>query len=137
MRKTTTTKTADKRKAAEGRAARAALDAMQAGAPLAGDGQVIAPINSHTSKAKAAKAAKELAAIKVRAAGKAPKAKPLSPTAAIRALLAADPTLEADALEAALAKRGMQPPRSSIKTVRADFLGCLRALQAAGRLKLN
>lgn len=60
--------------------------------------------------------------------------KPLSPTAAIRAALAVDPTIEADVLEAALAKQGMHPPRSTINTVRADFLGCFKALQAAGRV---
>jgi hypothetical protein len=55
----------------------------------------------------------------------------------IRALLAANPAIDPDGLEQALAKQGMQPPRSTINTVRADFLGCLKALQAAGRVKLH
>lgn len=65
------------------------------------------------------------------------KAAKQSPTAVIRQLLAADPAIEADALEAALAKQGLNPPKSTITTVRADFLGCLKALQAAGRVKVH
>ena len=64
---------------------------------------------------------------------KAPKA--LSPTAAIRAALAADHTVTEDAIVEALGKRAMHPPRSTVRTVRLDFLGCLRALQQAGRIK--
>jgi hypothetical protein len=97
-------------------------------AVVASDGQVIAATTTKAKPAVVAKASK---------AAKAPKAKPQSPTAVIRELLAADPTLEPMALAALLAKRGMQPPATTINTVRADFLGCLKALQAAGQLKLH
>jgi hypothetical protein len=96
-------------------------------AAVAGDGQVLAA------------AAKKPAPVASKPAkGKAPaKAKAVSPTAAIRAALAVDPTLTNEAVAAALAKKGMNPPPSTIQTVRADFQGCLRAMVEAGRVKLN
>jgi hypothetical protein len=96
----------------------------------ASDGQIIAAM----PKKKPAPAA----AVVKPAKGKPAKATTkLSPTAAIRQLLATDPTLTNDAIAAALAKRGLNPPTSTIQTVRADFLGCLRALIEAGKVKLH
>lgn len=79
--------------------------------------------NTTTTAAKATKRKPAAPTVAKVAKGKAAKAKPMSATAAIRAALAVDHTLDDTALEAALAKKGMHPPRSSIKTVRADFLG--------------
>ena len=108
--------------------------APKAIAVAASDGQVLAiapePAPAPVPQAAAPAAAKPKAA-------KPPKEKKLSPTAEIRAALAVDSTLDPEGIKASLAKRGMHPPMSTINTVRADFLGCLKALQAAGRLKLH
>ncbi len=115
-------------------------------AAVASDGQVVAATPKKLKAAAAQFAADVIAEVPPKAAvkklegaiaTKAAKAPKASPTATIRQLLAVDPAIEADALEAALAKQGLNPPRSTINTVRADFLGCLKALQAAGRVKLH
>lgn len=87
--------------------------------------EVDSALESKATKAKPAKPAKPLKEARA------------SPTTDIRLMLAADPAIKPAAIKEALAKKGVHPPISTISTVRADFLGCLRALEAAGRLTSN
>lgn len=52
----------------------------------------------------------------------------------IRELLAEDPTMSIDAIEQRLASEDMPKSRTTIETIRSDFMQTYKALQAAGRI---
>ena len=88
----------------------------------------------------APKAIKKPAAAPAKPVSKgAPKAKSekkaMSSVAMIRQVLANDPEATVETIAAALAKAGLSKGPDTVRTIRSDFHGTYRALQAAGRIK--
>jgi hypothetical protein len=55
----------------------------------------------------------------------------------MREVLANDPDATVEHIEAVLEQRGVPKQRTTISSIRSDFLGCYRALANAGALKAS
>ena len=89
-------------------------------APKAKTEAATTPVKTETPKAMAPKPAKE------------PR---VSVTAEIKKLVYADPTLNAAAIAAKLAERGITTTAGSVQTVKTDFSHSLRVLADLGAIK--